>query len=437
MGIALRILGLASLDALFLMNIATAADVSKAPAPVAVGRALSENLMREHPGQIRLTEQGMAIHRRSLVIDGHNDFPDKVRDDPKGLERLSAATQPADDKLKLHTDIRRLREGGLGAQFWVAYVPPELENEGGAARFCLEQIDFIHRMVAQYPEVFELAYTADDVERIHKSGKIASLVAIEGGQAIENSLGALRSFYALGARYMTLTHADTTAWCDSATDAPKHHGLSPFGEEVVREMNRLGMLVDISHVSADAMRAALKVSKAPVIASHSSAYAVAAHPRNVPDDVLEMIKANGGVVMVNFFSGFSEPQAAKMTLRLFDEMRELKAKYPDPKERQKARDENRKKNPMPRGNVNTIVDHIDHIVKIAGIDHVGLGSDFDGVGVLPEQLEDVSCYPFITQALLDRGYTEEQIHKINGGNVLRALRGAESIAKQLQNATSH
>jgi membrane dipeptidase len=390
--------------------------------------------MREHPGPVHLTEKGMAIHGRSLVIDGHNDLPDKLRDDPKAnFDTLVLATRPSDEKDKLQTDIRRLREGGLGAQFWSAYVPPELEKEGGAARYCLEQIDLIHRMTARYPDVFEMAYTADDVERIHKSGKIASLIGIEGGQAIENSLGALRSFYTLGARYMTLTHSDTTAWCDSATDAPRHHGLSPFGEEVVREMNRLGMLVDISHVSADAMRAALRVSKAPVIASHSSAFAVAAHPRNVPDDVLEMIKTNGGVVMVNFFSGFSEPQAAKQTQDLFVEMRELKAKYPDPKERAKAREERRKsKPPMPRGTVYTIVDHIDHIVKVAGIDHAGLGSDFDGVGVLPEQLDDVSCYPFITQALLDRGYTEEQIHKINGGNVLRALRGAEAVSRKMQ-----
>ncbi len=394
---------------------------------------LQELLMSQHPGPVRLTARGLEIHARSLVIDGHNDLPDRLRDDfNNDVETISLPRRPEGEKQKLQTDIARLRAGGLGAQFWSAYVPPELDKKGGAARYCLEQMDLIRRMVRRYPDVFAMAYSADDVEQIRRTGRIASLIGIEGGHAIENSLAVLRSFYDLGARYMTLTHADTIDWCDSATDKPQHGGLTAFGEEVVREMNRLGMLVDISHVSADAMRDAVRVSRAPVIASHSSTDGVAPHARNVPDDVLAMMREKGGVVMVNFFSGFSDPEATKMTQRLFDEMREFKEKYPDPVEREKAREEWRKKHPMPRGTVYTIVDHIDHIVKVAGIDHAGLGSDFDGVGVLPEQLEDVSCYPFITQALLDRGYTEEQIHKINGGNVLKVLAEAERVSRMLQ-----
>lgn len=392
-----------------------------------------ETLMQQHPGPIQLSERALQIHCRSLVIDGHNDLPDRLRHDFNGdIDTIALPERPAGEKQKLQTDIARLRQGGLGAQFWSAYVPPTLAKEGGSARYALEQIDLIKRIVARYPDVFGLACSADEVERVHRGGRIASLIGIEGGHAIENSVGVLRQFYQLGVRYLTLTHADTIDWCDSATDQERHGGLTAFGEQVVLEMNRLGMLVDISHISHEAMRDVMRVTKAPIIASHSSANTVAPHARNVPDDVLRTIRVNGGVVMVNFFSGYSEPEATKMTQRLFDEMRELKEKYPDPKDREKARDEYRRKNPMPRGTVHTIVDHIDHIVKVAGVNHAGLGSDFDGVGVLPEQLEDVSCYPFITQALLDRGYTAEQIHKINGGNVLRALREAERVAAELQ-----
>ncbi len=377
------------------------------------------------PGPIVLTEEALRIHRACIVIDGHNDLPFEVR---KKGESSFEKIDIARPQRELQTDIPRLKEGGLGAQFWSAYVPPEEVKKGGAARYALEQIDLIHRMVERYPETFEFATTADDIERIHREGKIASLIGIEGGHAIENSLGALRMFYALGVRYLTLTHADTIDWCDAATDEERHGGLTDFGEDVVREMNRLGMLVDISHVSADAMRDALRVSRAPVIASHSSAYAVAPHPRNVPDDVLEGVAKNGGVVMVNFFSGFIEPEAAKMTQKMFDVSREMRAKYPDEEDYQRAKREWRRKNPLPHGTIYTLIDHVDHIVKVAGIDHVGLGSDFDGVSVLPRQLHDVSCYPYITQGLLDRGYTEDQIRKINGGNVLRALREAERIA---------
>jgi len=302
-------------------------------------------------------------------------------------------------------------------------------KEGGGARTALEQIDLIRRMAERYPETFEPAYSADDVVRIRRRGKIASLIGVEGGHAIENSLGVLRMFYDLGARYMTLTHTETIDWADSATDEARHEGLTPFGEEVVGEMNRLGMLVDISHVSYDTMRDVLRVSRAPVIASHSSAHAIAAHPRNIPDNVLQLIAPNGGVVMVNFFSGFVEPEAARMIDSVFETIEGLREKYPQDEEYRKAVRDWRRENPIPRGTVHTIVDHIDHIVKVAGIDHVGLGSDYDGCSVLPEQLEDVSCYPYITQELLNRGYSKKDIHKILGGNLLRALRRAEDVAR--------
>ncbi len=256
------------------------------------------------------------------------------------------------------------------------------------------------------------------------------MIGVEGGYTIENSLAVLRMFHALGVRYMTLTHSETIDWADSATDEARHGGLTPFGEQVVREMNRLGMLVDISHVSADTMRDVLRVSRAPVIASHSSAYALAPHPRNVPDDVLRLIGANGGVVMVNFFSGFVDPDAARLMKGMFAAIRELRKKHPDEDDLQHAIRQWRQQNPIPRGTVHTVVDHIDHIVKIAGIDHVGLGSDYDGVTQLPEQLEDVSCFPYITQELLNRGYSKKAVRKVLGGNLLRALRQAEQVARQ-------
>ncbi len=372
-----------------------------------------------------MTDHGWEVHKTCIVIDGHNDLPYQIRKDGgSSFDQIDIA-QPQPD---LHTDIPRLRQGGLGAQFWSAYVPPSTIQTGGGARYTLEQIDLIHRMIERYPETFELALTADDVERIHAEGKIASMIGMEGGHGIEESLGTLRKFYDLGVRYMTLTHADSLSWCDSATDDPITGGLSPLGEEIVLEMNRLGMLVDISHISAEAMRHVLRVTKAPVIASHSGSYTIAEHDRNVPDDVLETVRDNGGVVMVNFFSGYVEPEAAKIMAEMFDVDRELKAKHPDEEDYKKAKDAWRKANPYPSGTIHDVIDHIDQIVAVAGIDHVGLGSDFDGVSRLPSQLQDVTCYPFITQALLNRGYDEEAVRKIMGGNVLRAMRGAEDVA---------
>lgn len=399
----------------------------------------SENRVPESPspersrGPIELSEKALQIHRSAILVDGHNDLPYQLGGSPyeygdepcASFESLDLA-QPQE---KLHTDIPRLREGGVGAQFWAAFVPPSAMREGGGARMALEQIDLIHRMVQCYPDAFELAYTADDIIRIRKAGRIASLIALEGGHAIENSLALLRMYYSLGVRYMTLTHIETTDWADSGTDEARHDGLTEFGEQVVVEMNRLGMLVDISHVSADAMRDVLRVSRAPVIASHSSAYAVAEHPRNVPDDVLRLIRKNGGVVMVNFFSGFVEPEAARLTQEMFEKFRELREQYPDKEDLRSAVRKWREEHPMPRGTVHTVVDHIDHIVKVAGVDHVGLGSDYDGISMAPEQLVDVSCFPYITQELLNRGYSETEIHKILGGNAIRALRSAEAVAR--------
>lgn len=376
-----------------------------------------------------LTERALELHRRCIVIDGHNDLPWMLRTKSgSSFAKMDLAKPQA----ALHTDIPRLRKGGLGAQFWAAYPPAETAKDRSAAHYVLEQIDLIHRMVRQYPDTFEMATTADDIVRIHKAGKIASLIGIEGGHAIENSLGLLRMFHGLGVRYMTLTHSDTIDWADSATDEPKHGGLSPFGEEVVRTMNELGMLVDISHVSAETMKDALAVSQAPVIASHSSAYAIAAHPRNVPDDVLKLVAKNGGVIMVNFYSGFVVPESARRRAQMFQVRRELREKFSKEADVEKAYQQWQKENPILPGTIHDVIDHIDHIVKTAGIDHVGLGSDFDGIVTCPKQLEDVSTYPLITQALLDRGYSEPDIRKILGENLLRALRGAEQVAQSLK-----
>jgi membrane dipeptidase len=373
-----------------------------------------------------VSDEAMRMHRAALVIDGHNDLPWQFRkkDDLSFKELDISRPQP-----RLHTDIPRLRKGGVGAQFWSAYVSSATSKRGTAVRETLEQIDVIHRLARRYPDAFALALTSDDVMRIRRDGKIACLIGVEGGHSIDNSLGVLRMYYALGVRYLTLTHTDSIDWADSATDAPKCNGLSAFGEDVVREMNRLGMLVDISHVSVATMKHALRISKAPIIASHSSAFALANHPRNVPDDVLKLVAANGGVVMVNFFPAFIVPEAARLTRDMGPVFRQMREKYPSEAEFEAALDQWRRENPFPTGSVHAVVDHIDHIVKVAGVDHVGLGSDYDGITVTPKQLEDVSCYPFITQELLNRGYGREAILKILGGNALRAMQLAERVSR--------
>ena len=373
-----------------------------------------------------VSERALKVHHAGMLFDGHNDLPWRLRQDGD----VNFGTLDLSKRLSTgHTDIPRMREGGLKAQFWSVYIPSEHKDP---ARTVTDQIDVVHRMVERYPADLEMAYSADDVERVVKSGKIASLIGIEGGVAIEDDLAQLRSFHRLGARYMTLTHNTTLAWADAATDAPKHHGLTPWGERVVREMNRLGMLVDISHVSPETMDDALKVSQAPIIASHSSAYALTPHPRNVPDAILKRLKANGGVVMVNFFSGFIVPEYASAMMKARDE---LKAKYPDPKAFSKAFSAWIKSAKLPRGTIADVANHIDHIAKVAGIDHVGIGSDFDGITAWPAGLEDVSTYPRLTEELLKRGYSEADVHKVLGGNVLRAFREAGKVADRLRKTT--
>ena len=360
--------------------------------------------------QQSLLDQASAILRETPLIDGHNDLPWQYREKASlDLSKLDIRQpQPA-----LHTDIPRLRRGGVGGQFWSVYVPATMQGKE-AVRATMEQIDIVYQMADRYPDTFEIARTAADVERIFKSGKIASLIGMEGGHSIDNSLGALRMFYKLGARYMTLTHSVNTPWADSATDKPEHHGLTPFGEDVVREMNRLGMLVDLSHTSPETMHAALRVTQAPVIFSHSSARALNDHPRNVPDDVLARMPANGGVVMVTFVPEF-----------ISAEVREYDALPAEQKRRE----------PAPRATMAQVANHIDHIRKVAGINHIGIGSDFDGITTVPQNLEDVSKYPVLVAELLRRGYTKDDLKKILGQNVLRVMRQVEQVAARMQNAS--
>jgi membrane dipeptidase len=374
---------------------------------------------------IVLTDAARELHQQSLLVDGHNDLPWEIRTKGDSSFTKLDISQP---QPTLHTDIPRLRRGGLGAQFWSVWVPVDLGYRGEALGTTMEQIELVKAMIARYPEAFALALSTDDIERIHAEGKIASLIGVEGGHCIEESLSALRKLYELGARYMTLTHTDTLSWADSGTDDARNDGLTPFGEEVVRTMNELGMLVDLSHVSPASMHDALNVTSAPVIFSHSSARAVADHPRNVPDDVLKRLKEKDGVVMVNFFSGFVVPKGTDVLKEGMAVERELKRQIDDPDQISREMRRWYRRHPYPRGTIHDLLDHIDHIARVSGARHVGLGSDFDGISTLPKQLEDVSCYPYITQGLLDRGYTEDQIQGILGGNLMRVFGRAEAVA---------
>ena len=366
------------------------------------------------------------ILRTTPLIDGHNDLPWALR---QGFARDPYAvdlTTNLDETTSLHTDIPRLRAGGVGGQFWSVYVPASLEPVE-AAKATFEQIDMVRRIVGAHPDVFELATTADDVERIHGQGKIASLIGIEGGYSIDDSLGLLREFQEAGVRYMTLTHSRTTTWADSATDAPKYGGLSPFGEDVVREMNRIGMMVDLSHVSEETMVDAMRVSEAPVIFSHSSARAVTDHPRNVPDSVLRAMSEDGGVVMVTFVPGFISSAQVDWTKRVEAEAARLGVSAsqgaPDPRLTAWVA-----ANPRPDATLADVVAHIQHVREVAGIDHVGLGGDFDGVGSLPLEVQGVDAYPRILAALMAAGWTESDIRKLSGENVLRVMRAVEAVA---------
>ena len=396
----------------------------------ALGLAVAVATALPAEAQNDLQARARALHKQSPVIDGHNDYPWALRERDVGGDFSKAdITEPVPS---LMTDIPRLRRGGLGAQFWSVYVPAEMQGKE-AVRATLEQIDVVHRMTKRWPETFELALTADAAERAFKNGRIGSMIGMEGGHSIDNSMATLRQMYAVGARYMTLTHSQNVPWADSATDQPKHNGLSKFGEEVVREMNRLGMLVDLSHTSPDTMKDVLAIAEAPVIFSHSAARALCNVPRDVPDDVLAMLPKNGGVVMVTFVPGFISQAVADWSITYAAQQQLLRVQFPTNTNYVNAGLERwRSENPEPRATLKQVADHIDHIRKVAGIDHIGLGGDFDGITSVVEGLEDVSKYPDLTAELLSRGYKDEEVKKVLGLNVLRAWRGAEQAAARLQ-----
>jgi membrane dipeptidase len=377
-------------------------------------------------------EQAIQILESVPLFDGHNDVPWQYRNrvSYKFSELDFYDTTHPDPPM--HTDIPRLREGRVGAQWWSVYVNAHIP-ESEAVKRTMEQIDFVHRMIEKYPDHFELALTADDVERIFEEGKIASLIGMEGGHSIANSLAALRMFHRLGARYMTITHSRTLDWADAAGDDPKHDGLTSFGEEVIREMNRLGMLVDLSHVAPATMIDAIRVSEAPVMFSHSSARALTGHPRNVPDEVLHLTADNGGIVMVTFVETFvSEERRRHFAERAAyqQKMEYLNPGMPDVVSQ--AMEKWDEENEAPKSTLEQVADHIDHIRDQIGVDYIGIGGDYDGIPTLPLGLEDVTTYPDLFAELLSRGYTEEELKKIAGLNMLRVMRGAEEVSERLR-----
>ena len=368
--------------------------------------------------------------KKVILIDGHNDLPWAIR---------QSKTKPRDvvaydlrQKTPGNTDFARIAAGGLGGQFWSVYIPGE-DRTLGYARMQLEQIDIARRIIDRYPDKLSLATTADDIVRIRKTGRLASLLGMEGGHAIENSLGALRAYYDLGARYKTLTHNTTLDWADAANDKPKHGGLTRFGEEVVHEMNRLGMLVDLSHTAPDTMDDVLRVTDAPVIFSHSSARALCDVARNVPDAILKRLPQNGGVVMVTFVAGFVSQEFATASAPVDARLREL-ATMTDAAERERRTKEIRASVKLPKVTIAQVADHVEHVRKLAGVDRVGLGGDYDGNTAWPEGLEDVSRYPNLFAELIRRGWSDADLEKLAGGNVLRAMRASETVAKRLQAA---
>ena len=373
------------------------------------------------------------ILKATPLIDGHNDLAEELRENygfsVEGLASGSDQRQPN----PLMTDMARLHAGRVGAQFWSVYIPSEVTGDT-AIRETLEEIDTVKRFVKAYPNDLALADTADDIVRIHKTGRVASLIGIEGGHQIGGSLAALRQFYDLGARYMTFTHFKNNEFADSATDDPKYHGITDFGRTVIHEMNRLGMLVDLSHVSDDTMRAALQVSKAPVIFSHSSARALTDHNRNVPDDILRLTAQNGGVVMVNFYPGYVSDAFRKWNAEESAEEARAKSLFSGrPQQREAAIKAWKTANPAPRVTVSDVADHVDHVAKVAGYDHVGIGGDLDGIEAAPEGLGSVADYPNLFAELIRRGWTDENLAKLAGGNVLRVMRQAESVAASMKN----
>ncbi|HEU5285843.1 MAG TPA: dipeptidase, partial [Sphingomicrobium sp.] len=344
-----------------------------------------------------------------------------------GLESGAAAR----DK-PLMTDMARLRSGRVGGQFWSVYVTGTITGDA-ALRAVIEQVDVARRLIDAYPEHLELASSADDIVRIHRSGRIASLLGMEGGRGIAGSMPALRQLHNLGVRYMTLTHNQTTEWADSATDEPKHGGVSPFGAQVIAEMNRVGMLIDLSHVSPEAMKDSLQMTRAPVIFSHSNAYALNPHPRNVPDEVLRLLPANGGVVMVNFFPLFLSPEVREWALRRTAEEARLKSLLPFSAAAVEAAVKQwEAANPRPPVPVGLVADHIEHIARVAGHAHVGIGGDLDGVPYTVVGLESVAGYPLLFAELIRRGWSDSNLARLAGGNVLRAMRRAEAVAASMK-----
>jgi membrane dipeptidase len=375
----------------------------------------------------RLWQKALQIHRRAIVIDTHNDVTTPMTNDDYDLS--------GEPPVPYRTSLERMKRGGLNAEFFSLYIKPTYVANGGAARRTLDMIDAVYRASERHPDDLMMAYSAADIREAKRRGKIAALMGIEGGHAIENSLPTLREFYRLGVRYMTLTWNNTNDWADAGRGEKKHNGLTDFGKDVVREMNRLGMLVDVSHVSDKTMSDALDISKAPIIASHSSARALAEHPRNIPDDLLRRIAKNGGVVQVNFYDPFVDAKAGaasdERSKRLKPQYDAIEERYKDePERRAEEEDKLDAANPLqPPVTLSKLVDHIDYIVKIAGIDHVGLGADFDGAMDMPEGASDVSELPNITYELLRRGYSEKDIRKILGENFLRVFAEAERIAR--------
>jgi membrane dipeptidase len=353
-------------------------------------------------------DRALRVLTATPLVDGHNDLPWAIR--TSATAPMDVAAYDLSGRTAGHTDIERLRAGRVGVQFWSVYVPSRAVAEG-AARVQLEQMDIARQIFNLYPDVFEETLTADEALRSFREGRIGSVMGMEGGHVLENSLGALRSFYDLGARYLTLTHSENTDWADAATDTPRHNGLTAFGKEVVREMNRLGMMVDLSHVSPATMHDALDVSEAPVIFSHSSARGVTDHPRNVPDDVLRRMPQNGGVVMITFVPQFINAEIGRW---------------------QGQPEAYRRANPAPRATMADVVRHIEHVRDVAGIDHVGIGGDFDGISTVPVGLEDVASYPNLFAELSRRGWSEEDMRKLAGENAMRSWREAERVAARVK-----
>jgi len=380
------------------------------------------------------TDPHMARARRVLsstpLIDGHNDLPWAIRlatDAPHDVEAYDLRK-----KTRGHTDLARLKQGMVGGQFWSVYIPGEI-RDSGYARVQLEQIDIARRVINKYPERFQWALTADAIRASFRGGKIGSLLGLEGGHAIENSLGALRAYYDLGGRYMTLTHNVTLDWADAALDSARHGGLTEFGKEVVREMNRLGMLVDLSHTSPGTMSDALDVTEAPVVFSHSAVRAIVDHPRNVPDSILARLPKNGGVVMVTFVTSFVSPQAKAWSDKQTAANAEARQRLgSDTAGVRRAMEEWTRANPQPKVMLTEVADHIDHVKKVAGVDHVGIGGDFDGISDVIVGLEDVSTYPALFAELSRRGWSEADLKKLAGENVLRALKQAETVSARLK-----